>query len=431
MNKSGYWHGPAKQNYLTDDQLRASNVNVAIGDSANLDAFSRLRVSNPTSMFSTQMQYNAGILQMETGATGTGAAGSHSSNTRMLALACTAGTGTSFVQSFRYIPYQPLKSHEIAITGLIGAAVSGAVVDVGYFDLSNGIFLRQNGTSGLQFVRRTSTSGSAVDNTVAQASWNLDKLDGTGASGVTIDVTKVFILVIDLQFLGMGRIRIGFDIGGCIIYCHEFLNANVLDTPYMQTGTLPIQMLVTATSTASTKTAYFKCAAVNSEGGFEQADSFHFTTPEGTVTAASGARTHILSVRPRTTFNGITNREDFLLENIEMLVTGNSPVYWELCIGAAFTVAPTFANVNTAYSAFEYGTGGTFGNLTTGLVIDSGYINSSASNKGATSSDATLRYPITLDRAGATRAMGTLSLLVSGIGGASATRAVFNYSEVR
>lgn len=403
---------------------------VSIGDGANLDAFSRMRTSNPTSLFSTQCQYNAAGLQMETGATGTGSAGSHSANTRMVALACTSGTGTSFIQSFRYIPYQPLKSQEIAVTGLLGAAVAGAVVDVGYFDANNGIGYRQNGTSGLQFFRRTSTSGSVVDNTVNQSSWNLDKLDGTGTSGITIDVTAVFILVIDLQFLGMGRVRIGFDIGGVIIYCHEFRNANVLAVPYMQTASLPIQMLVTATATGSTKTSYFKCAAVNSEGGFESASAFYFSTPEGTVTAASGARTHILSVRPRTTFNSITNREDFILENIVMLA-GANPILWELCIGAAFSVAPTWANVNANYSAFEYGTGGTFSNLTNGLVIDSGYISSSNASRGALTLDATLRYPITLDRAGAVRAMGTISLLVTGITGTSASRAVLNYGEVR
>jgi len=46
-----------------------------------------------------------------------------------------------------------------------------------------------------------------------------------------------------------------------------------------------------------------------------------------------------------------------------MIVTGNSPVYWELCIGATFSVAPTWADVNTASSAFEYGKGGTFASI--------------------------------------------------------------------
>ena len=41
------------------------------------------------------------------------------------------------------------------------------------------------------------------------------------------------------------------------------------------------------------------------------------------------------------------------------------------------------------------------------------------------------RYPITLNKAGAVRANGTLTLLAQGIGGASAVRAVLNFSEVR
>jgi hypothetical protein len=138
------------------------------------------------------------------------------------------------------------------------------VFEIGYFDSLNGLFFRQTGTA-LSVVRRTSTSGSVVDNVVEQANWNLDKLDGTGASGFTLDDTKAQILFIDFQYLGMGRVRMGFDINGIIVYCHEFLNANVLDVPYMQSGTLPIGILLTTTGTSVTKTSYFKCAAVHSE----------------------------------------------------------------------------------------------------------------------------------------------------------------------
>lgn len=412
---------------------------VSIADGANLDAFSRLRISNPDTLWDVQSQYNTNSLTMESGNTGTGtSAPSHDANTRMVLLATTAGTGTVFTQSYEYIPYQPGKSHFIAITGLLGAGVAGAVVDVGYFDASNGIFLRQNGASGLQLVRRTKTSGSVVDNVVAQASWNIDPLDGTGGSGITFDVSKVFILVIDLQFLGMGRVRVGFDIGGQIVYVHEFLNANVLTTPYMQTASLPVQMLITTIATGGAKNSYFKCAAVESEGGRIDHDSFPFSTPEGIETAASGARTHILSVRPKTTFNSITNRQRFVITNLGFIVTGANPVYWELCVGAVFA-ASTWADVNTTYSGFEYtSVRGAFTNLTNGIVIASGHI--SGAGGGANPPTVTpiiidpvvaQKYPITLDRAGAVRNMGTLTLLVSGIGGTSATRAVINYKEIR
>lgn len=406
-------------------------VNISLSDSPNFDSFSRLRVSEPESLFSVQCQYNSSSLIMESGATGTGVTPSHNADSRMVLLSATAGTGTCFMQSFRYFPYQPGKSQLVFITGLLDAAVANAVVDVGYFDAANGIIYRQNGTSGIQFIRRTSTSGSVVNNAVNQSEWNLDKLDGTGESGKTIDPTKVFILVMDLQYLAMGRVRIGFDIGGVIIYAHQFDNANILTVPYMQTATLPVCMLLTATATGSTKNCYFKCASVNSEGGLSDDFAFSFSTPETTVTASSGARTHLVSIRPKTTFNSIANRETFILEYLNILVTGTNPVFWELCIGQAITGA-SYADVNATYSAFEYGTGTISGSPT--VVIESGY--APGSGLGTSPSTPTTRliadrYPITLDRAGAVRALGTLSLIVTGIGGTSATRASINFREIR
>lgn len=403
---------------------------VSIKDGANLDAFSRLRTSHPTALFSALTTYDADPLVFETGNTGTGAAPAHSADTRMVSLSCTSGNGTAFIQSYEYVPYQAGKSQLAFVTGLLGTGVAGAVVDVGLFDTNNGIFLRQNGASGLQVVRRTSTSGSVVNNTVDQTSWNLDTLDGNGPSGLTLDVTKVFILVIDAQFLAMGRVRIGFDIDGQVVYVHEFLNSNVLAVPYMQTLTLPVQMLVTATSTADTKTAYFKCASVSSEGGFADDIGYNFSTPEQTVTAGSGARTHILSLRPATTFNSIANRIRVRLDSIEIFVTGSNPVLWELCIGSTFSAAPTYAAVNATYSGTQYSSAvGTLSGA--GVTIASGYIGSTATAKSPVSAKISNKYPITLDRAGAVRANGTLSLLVTGIGGTSATRAMFNFTEIR
>lgn len=400
---------------------------VTIGDGANLDAFSRVRTSHPTGLFAAQCQYDAEPLLFETGNTASGTAPAHSSATRMVTLACT-GTGTSFIQSYEYIPYQAGKSQLIFVTGVIGAAVASTVTEVGAFDANNGLFLRQASDGTISVVRRTSTSGGVVDNVIAQADWNLDKLDGTGSSGITFDVTDTFILVIDAQFLAMGRVRFGLDIGGQIVYCHQSLHANVLQVPYMQTLSLPVQMLLT--STGGTKnTTRFKCASVSSEGGFADDLGYAFSTAEGTVTAASGARTHILSLRPLTTFNSITNRSRLRLTSVELFVTGSTPVFWELCVGSTFSVAPTYAAVNSTYSAFESGTGGT---LTAGtLAIASGYVAATNQNKTAVSREISARYPISLNRAGAVRALGTLSLLVQGIGGTSATRASLNFTEVR
>jgi hypothetical protein len=407
-------------------------------DNAAGDAFSRLRISAPENIFNLQHQYSKAALQMEGFNTGTGVLPTHSANTRMNTLSCTAGTGTSGEQSYLYFPYQPGRSQFIALTFVAGAAVADATFDAGYFDLLNGIFFRQNGTTNLQVIQRSSTSGSVVDTAVAQSSWSIDKMDGTGVSGKTLDMTNGQILIIDLQFLGMGRVRIGWDIDGVIYYCHAFNNANSLTVPYMQSASLPAQTLITATATGSTKTAQVKCYCVNSEGGNMDLLGYMLATPEVTATAASGARTPIVSIRPKTTYNSIVNRQYFEIIDIMAIVTGTNAVYWELVCGATLS-GTTWADVNTSYSGYEYtSVPGSFTNLTGGVVMAAGYIAGAGGGNNPPSVTPIIlppkisaKFPLSLDRAGATRLMGTYTLLVSGIGGTSATRAVLNYKEIR
>jgi len=321
----------------------------------------------------------------------------------------------------------------VELTGRFSTPVTGAVTDFGYFDADNGIFYRQNDGVGVEFVIRSKTSGAVVNRVVGQADWNLDKLDGTGLSGLILDTTKVFILTMDFEFLGMGRVRMGFNINGVIVYAHQFLHSNLDEVPYMQTATLPIQMLLTATATSVPCEAFFKGALVISEGGLLKERGFTFATPERTVIAANGARTHLFSVRPKLMFNGITNRESYVTRTLELIsaVTNDRPVFWELVAGANFSVAPTWSDVNTAFSGTEISTDGTFSNLTGGVVLKAGYLSSRNQSPNALSIHLDLHHPLTLNRAGQNTPIGTLSLLVTGIGGAPDIRGCMNFTELR
>ena len=128
---------------------------------------------------------------------------------------------------------------------------------VGYFGSNNGFFLEQNGTT-IQFVKRSSVTGSVVDTPITQSNWNIDKLDGTGPSLLTLDLTSPQILFIDLEWLGVGSVRMGFVINGQFIHCHTFHHANSNTAPkgaYMQTACLPIRQEIENTAaTASNST---------------------------------------------------------------------------------------------------------------------------------------------------------------------------------
>lgn len=404
-----------------------SQISTKFADSGAIDAFSRVRVSQTASLFDSQFTYNLSNLTFEPITNGSGATVTHDSTNRMalMTFSSTPTGGKAYMQSYEYIPYQPGRSQLVFITFNMGESVSNVLKFAGLSDGTNGVEFQLNGTTK-QFVIYSATSNGTQ--TVTQSNWNLDKLDGTGISEITLDTTKVQILIIDFQALYTGGVRVGFDINGVIYYVHEFLHVNSITSPYFQSANLPIRCGMTCTGTVSA-TMNFICSSVASEGGETEVRGRTFTI-EGTATAGSGTRTHILSIRPKTTFNSITNRIKFELESVDILITGANPILWEVCIGQAISGTTTYSDVNATYSAFEYNTAGTISGSPS-LVLASGYVNAGASAKSTSPRFVNQKYPITLDQAGAVRALGTLSLLVTGFTGTSACRTSLNWREIR
>lgn len=396
---------------------------VTIKDSANLDAFSRLRVSNPLILHNSQFTYDLAPLIMEQITNGTGATIAHDATNRyaLMTFASTPTGGKAYMQSYEYLPYQPGRSQLIFVTFNMIAAVANVLKFAGYSDGVNGIEFQLNGTTK-QFTLYSATGSG--NQTVAQSSWNLDKLDGTGASGITLDITKVQILVIDIQALYAGRVRIGFDIGGTIIYAHEFNHANNITPPYLQTANLPVRCGMTCTATVST-TMYFLCSAVISEGGSEDINvyGYTFSTAASRTIAAAGSSIQLISLRPKLTFNGITNRSRVAFIDVEIYLDGNGAIKWELVIGQAIT-GGAWADVNTNYSSSEVNptNDGTATATLSGsplVVIDAGYVSSSAQSQSVTNTAVISRYPITLDAAGLQRVNGSLTLKITTVSSSS------------
>ena len=411
---------------LTDAQLRAQNVNVAFDDIAQLDAFSRLRVSNPEHVFDAQMTYDLQPLLYEQITANGGTVTYDSTNRCALMTFAGATTGCkAFMQSFQYFQYQPGRSQLIFVTFNMVEAKANVLKFAGYSDGSNGVEFQLNGSTPQMTLYSTSSNG---NQTVTQSNWNIDKLDGTGASGITLDVTKVQILVISLQALYVGRVVVGFDIDGKIVPVHAFKHANKINSPYIANANLPIRCGMTGTATVST-TMNFICCNVTSEGGNADRLGFHFTQ-NGSVTAANGARTHLLSIQKKPTFNGLVNRGVVELESLNIVVTGNNPVYWELVIGQAITGTTTFNDVNTTYSGIQYNNAGTLSGSET-IEFAAGFVAASNQAKGVDNLGVNLRYPMSLDAAGAIRLNGRISLVVTGIGGTSACQATISWREIR
>jgi len=256
------------QNGFGCDTGTPSNPTVIVPGGNSVDAFGRLRVSNPLTLFDSKNIMSQNTLFNST--TANGGTVSYTSNKSTVNLNVTEAAGSQTVrQSNRVMSYQPGKSLLIFNTFVMNTLTANLKQKVGLFDTNNGIFFTADGTT-LKIVRRTYTSGAAVDTEISQSSWNGDKLNGTGASGFTLNAAASNILFIDIEWLGVGSVRVGFVINGQLITAHTFNNANSLTTVYMQTANLPIRYEIerVGTLSAGTYTLQQICSSCISEGGY-------------------------------------------------------------------------------------------------------------------------------------------------------------------
>ena len=329
----------------------------------SLDAFGRLRVSEPYTLFDSQNRY-AVDNQFDVSTTGTGTT-SFLSNEAAVKMEVTAGgVGSVLRQSYRSFPYQPGKSLLVLATFVMDSSTSSNLTQrVGYFNTQNGVFFQRVGSVN-SFVLRSSstpTPGTPSDvRTVAQANWNGDKLDGTGASGYTLDISKAQILFMDFEWLGVGSVRCGFIINGEYIVCHTFNNANDISSVYMTTAILPMgYQIISASALAASMKAI--CCSVASEGGFEQTSIEHvarrvnatsastITTsfyPIASIRLASGA---LGAVVIPSSYNFLPTTSD----NYEIALVKNTTL-----TSPSWTAVPSNANVQFDISSTAM-TGGT------------------------------------------------------------------------
>lgn len=359
--------------YITDFTLR---------DTSQLDAFGRLRVSNPETLFDCTHIYDKNPLLIEE-LTASGASSTHLPNESTVRMDVTTTVGSRIVrQSKRYIQYQPGKSQKITLTGVLCTTTnSGITARIGIFDNhadksvdsgGNGFFFEYSG--GIVYVvQRSYVTGSQVDTKVAQADWNCDKLDGTGPSGVTLDHTKAQIFGFDLQWLGVGRVRLFIAIDGQCIKVHEFLHANLLSSVYTTRATLPIRYELTQVTGSATASMKMICSEVSSEGGYNPRGRIFSISSGTTAVAINTTEVPVIAIRLRAGFNRGTINPLY----INPYCTTNDENIWRVYIAPnGTTTGGSWAavNANSAVEANTTPTGGTF----TGLPrISAAYVNQS------------------------------------------------------
>jgi len=370
-NEENLWnlHKAMAYNSLGQPVLRTTSGALVTSN----DAFGRLRVSSPYTLFDSFHRYqdNGKISELRSGT----ATSVHDPNSSSILLTIGTALGDKvYRESNRVFAYQPGKALSILETFVMNPAKTGLRQRYGYFDTNNGIFLQIENDEVAFCIRSTSQSGTPqIVEKVVQANWNIDPLNGTGTSTRTLNLTVAQIMFIDIEWLGVGSVRVGFVIDGEFVPVHTFHHANITGntTTYMGTACLPVRCEIeNIAATASSSSLRVICATILSEGGYElkgraRAAGHELSAPRTNTNQQTEYRP-VLSIRLKADRLGaIVIPKNF---SIAPVVAKN---YSYRLLNGAITSGGEWVSAGTD-SSVEYNLTAT--DITNGSILEQGYI---------------------------------------------------------
>jgi hypothetical protein len=349
------------------------------------DAFGRIRVSEPFTLFESQHRYKDNE-KFDTLTSGTANA-QHVPNESVVNLNVNTVSGDKVIrETKRVFAYQPGKSLLILNTATFATLKPNLRQRMGYFGNNNGIYLEANGTN-VALVKRSFVTGSVQEERVEQQHWNYDKFDGTGYSsqlggtehGSGLNLSKSNIFWIDIEWLGVGDVRTGFVVDGLMVPAHTFHNDNKNTTTYMTTACLPIRYEIeNVGTTTSSSTMKQICSTVISEGGYQGRNKSRSQTLDfGSFKTLAAANTYypIMSLRLS------PNRLDSIVipKNVDFAIITNqsSTAHYKVLVNATL---PNASFTDCVGNTVQYDVSAN-SQMSGGTLIKSGYV--STSQKGA------------------------------------------------
>ena len=373
------------------------------------DAFGRARVSEPLTLFDSSHRYSDNGLWAT--ATGVSSDATFDADAGLVDLNVPTTSGAYVKRETKKVfSYQPGKSLLVISTFDMSPAKTNLRQRVGYFNDDNGIYLQLE-DSTLSFVERSLVTGSVTETVANQDDWNVDKLDGKGPSKITLDITKAQILWMDIEWLGLGTVRLGFVIDGLFIHCHSFHHANRIASTYITTASLPLRYEIeNLDETASGSTLKQVCSTVISEGGYELrgrqgAVGTPISTPRDLT--ATGVAYPVVSIRLKSS----PDRLDAIVipTAASILGVGNNAFFaWTLQSNAT-TSGGTWTSAGSD-SSVEYNLSGV--SSSGGRILAKGYISSTTQSTNAIDILKAALFQFQLERNGLTNTPEEFSLLV-------------------
>jgi len=375
-----YKTASAQSTFRLQTKFHISTQDESVIPAFMIDAFGRLRVSSPQTLL--QLSHIYGKQPYDEIEIITGSATSTSDANASLIHLATTGAGSVILSSRRRGVYQPGKSLLCNITGVLnsGSNPSTVITRIGLYDNDNGYFFEYN-NGILYIVERTNVTGSIVETAVAQSNWNVKKLNGT--DGITLDMSKSIIFWFDIEWLGVGTVRVGVVVNGTFYLLHKFHHANIINIPYIFSASLPLRWQIISTDGAGSMRAI--CGTIISEGGFNPIGKV-FTADTGLVTKTVNSEIPVISLRINSSFPKIMLK--LINHNAVCTTTGHVLVrLWLFYDTVATSILTGSSFVSPLNSKAEYDISSTVVNTTNGRLFYSTYFSSSINQSSFLNTD--------------------------------------------
>ncbi len=270
----------------------------------------------------------------------------------LVATSSTATNGTALAESEHAVRYRAGEEFYALFTALFTTGVTGSQQFCGCISSTDGFAVGFNNTDFMICYRN---GGS--DTIIPQSSFNIDKMDGTGASGYVIDPTKLNLYRITFGWLGSANITFQhFTSTQNWVIFHEIKIAGTIATPHIVVPYLPVALEVVKTSGSENIIAKSGSwnAGVMGQPTTGISDMLH-ATGTAVVTLVAATETPLLTIRALPTLNSIINRIEAILLHWSVVSEGNKPVTYRIYKNATID-SGDFTNHETGVSVIEIST---------------------------------------------------------------------------
>ena len=369
------------------------------GRPSTTDLLGRAQVSEPKVIFASTSAYGLNPTVWQSLTSGAGNTVAWNANTRAVDLTL-AAAGYAGIQTYDYPVYELGRPVRVNLTGNLGA-VQAVTREWGQYDAANGLFFRRKPDGSLVFVKRSSTSGSVVDEEYPESVWN-------GATIPARDLAHNDLWHLEYAWLGAAGARFGPWINGVPTFLHTQEYAGKLSTSYMQTATLPLRWMVYAAEAPEAPAVMsVVCSQIESLGGYEASAALTLSAgrPVASAIAAGAAVVPVAAIRPTLLIpvtTGIPNRVKIDVTDMAGYATGGAVDFRLLWFPHGSTPLTGGSWVRgTALSGVEANVSATAIDLTGAVEVARFSVAAGGAVRNAATSGARSALPLTLDCCGA------------------------------